>query len=109
MLPFAFFCGDLKSLGHRNRRLQVARVSLHSGMLRERANRRDLTFEDMMQADFILYLRDQLHENGNHLRTWFPDSLLYASGRHLPFEIFARAQSARVFDQIKVLLGITSK
>jgi hypothetical protein len=109
MVSFSFFCGDLRSLEIRNQRLQLARTSVHSDLLRERSNRPDLTFEEMMQADFVLYLRDQLHEDRDYPRTWFPYSLLYAAGRERPFELFARAQSVRVFDQMKVLLGITGK
>lgn len=109
MLPFNFFCGDLRILEHRNRRLQLESLSVHSDMLMERANRRDLTLEELMQADFSLYLRDQLHEDRVHYRVWFPHTLLFAAGRHQPFEIFIRAQSSTFFDQMKISLGVTGK
>lgn len=65
-------------------------------LIRDRANRQDLSHEDMMQADLVLHLRARIdRERGRmtdrlHL-SWYPDSLLYAQNRARPFQLFARA------------------
>jgi hypothetical protein len=86
-------------------------------MMKDRAKRHDLPFSDIMQADFVLYLRTELQplpeEQSPHV--WFPHTLLYATADPVydafspPFEIFARAQSVSYFDELKVVLGIGNK
>lgn len=61
-----------------------------------------------MQADLILFVRNEVSprdEDYPHAR-WYPHSLVYASDRSKPFEIFARAQSKAYFDSVKVALGV---
>jgi len=111
LVPYTFFRGYLKSLEYRNQRLSLRRVSVMSDLLNQRAKRPDLTFNDVMQADLVLYVRDELRSNEENypFSSWYPHTLLYASHRHTPFEIFARAQSIKYFDQMKTALAITSK
>ena len=61
-----------------------------------------------MQADLILFVRNEVSprdEDYPHAR-WYPHSLVYASDRSKPFEIFARAQAKASFDSVKVALGV---
>lgn len=111
LVPFTFFRGYLKSLKYRNQRLQQRRLSIKSDLLSQRAKRRDVTFDDVMQADFILFIRDQLrHREDNYpYDHWFPDALLYAGRRHRSFEMFVRAESTKYFNRLKVVLGVSSK
>ena len=111
LVPFTYFRNYLQSLEYRNRRLNLQRTDLMADLIKERAKRRDLTFEDIMQADFILYIRHQLNgQEGDYSRhSWFPVTLLYAAERYQPFEIFARAQSAKYFDRIRTALGVSHK
>ena len=60
-----------------------------------------------MQADFVLFLRDNLDRPDK--RSWWPETLLFASPHTGPFEVFARSQSLGYFNRVKVLLGIDSK
>jgi hypothetical protein len=111
LVPFTYFRNYLQSLEYRNQRLNLQRTDLVADLIKERAKRTDLTFDDIMQADFILYIRHQLNDQeGDHARhSWFPVTLLYAAERYQPFEIFARAQSAKYFDRIRTALGVSHK
>lgn len=115
VVPFTFFRTYLQSLEHRNRRLERRRMDPTADLIKERAERSDLTFEDVLQADFVLYIRHQLNPGkGNYsCHSWFPVTLVYVAdngaGRYQPFEIFARAQSAKYFDRIKIALGVSHK
>lgn len=106
MYPYKFFREYLKSFEIRNRRLSLRRLSLRADILKQRAASSGLDFKYMMAADFVLYLRSS---NGEIWRSWFPDTLLYATNRFPPFESFARAKSARYFERIKPLLGVEDK
>jgi len=111
MLGFTSFCCHVSSLDYRNQRLKLNRVSLMADMLRDRAKRTDINFEDISQADFLLFLRDALHPNDklNAYGNWYPDTLLFSGHRGLPFELFARGQSSKYFEELKVALGISGK
>jgi hypothetical protein len=111
LVPFTFFQTSLRSLEFRNRRLSLRRLSLISDIIKERAKRSDLTLEDIMQTDFLLFLRSEFRPKTDDypLSYWFPESLLYATERHYPFEIFARAQSFKFFEQLIIALGISNK
>jgi hypothetical protein len=63
-----------------------------------------------MQADFLLYLRDAIDSirfDGRR-QTYFPHTLMTYSEFGDVFELFARAESQKYFDEIKSILGISS-
>jgi hypothetical protein len=111
MLPFIFFFNHLRSLEHRNQRLKLNRLSLQSDFLTNRATLSELRLDDLFQADFVLLIRCDLHPVAERWvrDRWWPETLLYADRHHGPLEIFARAQSKRYFDGLKVALGIEDK
>lgn len=84
---------------------QLLGVNENAELLRQRANRKDISLEDIMQADLVLYLRDELLMFRG--ASWFPYSLLLFPYR--PFELFLRAESKRFFAVLKVVLGIEDK
>lgn len=84
----------------RGQRMQ--RLSARADLLKQRAETADVKFSQIMQADFILFMRAEIEENGR----WWPESLMYSSNAYGPFEIFSRSQSKTYFDKVKVLLGI---
>ena len=98
----------MPSLEDRKKRLGLRRLSLRAGMLKERCVGVGIEFRELMQADFILFMRDGI-EHPDSGSGWRPETLLYAHHQHSPCEILARAQSAREFDKVKVLLGVDSK
>jgi SEFIR domain len=53
----------------RKERLKLRRLSIVSDMLRDRATRKDLQFDDLMQAEFVLILYSILHSPH---RVWSP-------------------------------------
>ncbi len=78
-----------------------------SKLLRERASHTELTFEHLMEADFVLFLRSILHREEFDW-FWFPKTLTGAR-YHALFPLFAKAESRRGFDNLRVLLGVESK
>jgi len=111
MKSYQLFRVYLKSLEYRNSRLKLQKLSLHADMLKERAVGTGVTFERIMQADFIVYLRDCLDTlKGNSSQYWWPVTLLYRSFHNQrPFEVFARAESTQYFGSLLTMLDIKNK
>lgn len=110
LVPFNIFRTYHYSLDNRNRRLNMRRLSLTADLLIEkRAYRRDITKIDLMQADFIIWLRSEIVTPSTEWLRWWPDTLLYSHYYSQPFEIFARSKSIAFFEKIKPLLAITNK
>jgi len=107
MVSFIVFSKGMRSFEHRNKRLELRRLSLRADLLKERCSGTGVEFRDLMQADFVLYLRTDLEAEGDFGR-WWPETLLYLGHFHSPFEIFARAVSKKYFDKVKCLLAIDS-
>jgi len=78
--------------------------SIEAKYIHQRAVRKDINFEDLTQADFILYLLHNIDKEENHWGySWFP-KLLTISYKNTPFEMFLRSQSLRFFDKFRVCL-----
>jgi len=107
MVSFEVFRQHMRSFDTRNQRLGLRRLSVRADLLKERCTGVPVDFRDLMQADFILFMRDHLHQ-GNNWR-WWPETLLYADRYSRPFEVFARSGSTRYFERAKILLGVDSK
>lgn len=103
----------LHSFEHRNKRLSLRRLSLLADTYSKRAKSEIVSFEDIMQADFTLYIHYLIAaEDTNNdwmMKRWWPDTLLYARNYRHPFEIYVRSESARYFDKVKIMLGINNK
>jgi len=112
MVPFTVFSEHLASLDHRNKRLQLRRVSIHADLLIERSKTPGIGIKDqqLMQSDFVLFIRDSLSSiNTGSRQSWNPFTLLYAQRLIAPFEIFARAQSRKYFVKLRSLFDISQK
>lgn len=110
MVPFPILHKDLQSLETRNERRQLRRLSLRADLLEQRSKASGLTFQEMMQADFVLFIRaslDNLRLERRH--SWIPDTLIYAERQYGPFEIFARSQSTQYFNKIREIFDIDKK
>jgi SEFIR domain len=101
MQDFQVFWSHSKTLEARQQRLGQ-KSCLQSVLLKERSSGQPVSFDHLMTADFILYVRSRM-DDGNRW-PWFPFTSLYIS-RYQPMELFARAQSARYFTKIRPLLG----
>lgn len=109
LVPFSIFRNYLESLEGRNKRLELRRLSLHSDLLKQRSNNPSLPFRYLIQADVVLFIRDCLDvlRQGRY-RGWWPETLLYTNYSGAT-EIFARAESKRYFEKLRVMFDIESK
>jgi len=109
MVPFSVFQHHLASLEYRNNRLKLKRLSVRADLLSERCKGVGLEFRQLMQADFILFMRDLLN-HPDRMFHWFPETLLYIGrGSSTAFEVFAWSKSSAYFENAKKLLGIKNK
>lgn len=112
MVPFGVFRKLTRSLDHRNERLKLRRLSLRADMLTERSKTSGITFRQLMQADFVLFIRDSLDAmRGEGRQNWWPITIVFAEEiqRSGPFEVFARAQSSEYFHRLKRMFDIERK
>ena len=94
---------------YRNNRLNLRRLSVEADILSKRADRIDINFENIMQADFVLALLS-VFDNSNRYEYWFPRTLVYRTRRNSkPFELFKRAESERHFNSLRELFMIRDK
>lgn len=106
MVSFEVIRKYTESLQERNDRLNLRRLSIRADLLQERCKGVGINFQQIMQADFVIFMRDQLdHPNGPWF--WWPETLLFV--RHSVFEIFGRSTSNAYFNRVKALLGIAKK
>ena len=107
MVSFSVFRQYVESLEYRNKRLDLRRLSLRADFLKERCQTTGIDFRYLMQTDFVLFMRAELHAE-NSVDRWFPETLPCLGHFHSPFEIFARAESKQYFEKIKCLFDIQS-
>lgn len=110
MQPFTIFRNHLQSLKSRNERLKLSRMSLHADLLRERAETSGVLWRDLMQADFVMFMRDSLAAWDEERRPgWYPETLIFYEEFGGSFEVFARAESKAYFNKMKGMIGVSTK
>lgn len=109
MISFSKFRSYCQSLEYRKDRLKLNRLSLKSDLFKERSEGMGIKFEQLMQSDFILYLRSSIDYRSYSDLRWYPDTLLYARNRYKPFELFARAQSKDYMSKLHILFNLDDK
>lgn len=95
----------VNSLEHRNKRLNLNRLSLHADILKQRCKHSGFEFKQLLQADFTLFLRLDIVSLNRYYR-WYPVTLVYTTHYPRTFEIYARASSKIYFEKIKCILSI---
>lgn len=104
-LAFTAFCADDSSI-------EVYDYGQSTGvvghLLRERASHGELNFQRLTEANFVLYLRSILHRASEYHWIWFPRTLTHARF-HEVFPFFAKGESRRGFETLKVLLKVANK
>lgn len=105
MVGFNVFREYMKSLDHRNTRLELNRLSVRADMLEQRSKGSGVEFRHLMQADFVIFMRAEI-ESEDYYSKWWPETLLYVGRFHSAFEIFARSVSKKYFNKVKCLLNI---
>jgi hypothetical protein len=87
---------------------EMRRLSLRADLLEKRSHSSGIKFAQVMQADFMLFLRAA--SLGGAEGNWYPESLLYATFRFRgPFEVFARSESEAYFKKLAPAVGLSSK
>jgi hypothetical protein len=110
MVGFSYIRKPIRALDYRNNRLNLRRLSLRADLLEQRSKSSGLAFLQLMQADFVLYIRDCLDILKElDFQSWWPETMVYIERHRGPFEIFARAQSKEYFDRIKCMFEIENK
>lgn len=110
MRSYGIFRNNLESLNHRNNRLKLRRLSVHADLLKERCTDSGLSFNHLMQADFLLYLTEAIQSlKEDRRQEWWPETLVFKSFHGGTFEMFLRAESTDYFNKIAPTLGIKSK
>ncbi len=108
MVSFRVFRQYMESLEYRNKRLKKNRLSIRADLLSKRCTNSQIKFRHLMQADFVLFLRDHLQSSIDDFH-WWPETLIFADRLFEPFEIFIRSQSKEYFNRAKKLFDIETK
>ncbi|WP_187625513.1 toll/interleukin-1 receptor domain-containing protein [Pseudomonas congelans] len=104
----SIFSWHLHSLEFRNKSLKLGKTSLTATLLKERSGTDGIAFDDLMQADFLLYLRARINlDDGldSTLTYWWPDTAVYVSHHAEAFEVFLRAASAEYYEKLKPIFN----
>jgi hypothetical protein len=106
LVDFRALFAPAPSLRQRNERLKLNRLSVKADLLQQGATFKDITFDQFMQADFVLMIMSVLAPPVR--RAWYPSSLVYA-GYSSSFELFLRASSHSYFAELAKLLNVKDK
>lgn len=105
---FTEFSVDESLLKHRSDSRGRNRRSPRADLLKERLSGTGVQIDRLIQADFVLFLRHRLHHNGRYYG-WAPQLFHLINHWQSPFELFARAQSARELNRLLPLLGLNNR
>ena len=108
LCEFTVFRQYLNSLEVRNRKLDLRRLSLAADILKQRTASSGTKFLNIMEVDFILFLRADL-ANFDNFNRWWPDTLVYLGFDYRTFEMFERSRSTRYFKRIQPFLANITK
>jgi hypothetical protein len=106
MTTFSFLNRQIGSLERRNQRLDLRRRSLQADMVKTRSDAGGRPFIDVMQADFLLFIRSLAMQDT--YRRWYPETLVYMGHGQQPFQIFGRCVSKSYAERVLPLLGFDS-
>jgi hypothetical protein len=80
------------------------RLSVMADLLHDRADRKDIRFADLVQADVICCIAESV---GTAYMHWYPRSLIYCHDVGT-LELFTRAASKDGFEPLRTLLGVST-
>jgi len=111
MRKFGVFYNQLNSFEHRKQRLKLNRKSIYADFIKEFSLASGVSFNNIMQADFLLFIADGVAalKGDERRQEWWAETLVYRGYGVSTFELFARSESSSYFDKIKLCLGVTSK
>jgi len=102
---FRHFVSSLNE--HRNKKLQLNRVSVTADTIKQRATEK-FNFEILIEADVLLHYISLLFPNNlsNYGGYWFPETSCY---RFYKLRVLSKTISERYFNNVKVLFGVQTK
>lgn len=103
-VDYTIFREHIESLEYRNKRLGLLRLSLRADLLEQRSKISAIPFRNIMQADFVCFLRADLGRVSRY-SGWWPETLIYTHRQYAAFEIFARSTSKTYLAKIIKLIG----
>ncbi len=106
-MSFGAFRIPTESFDLRNRRLDSKRTSLRADLLEQRARNTRNQFSQVMEADFVCFLRNEIIK-GNTMKVWWPETLLYTFKQYGPFDLFLRASSKKALPALLKILGASN-
>ncbi|MEO8072468.1 MAG: SEFIR domain-containing protein [Acidobacteriota bacterium] len=112
LLSFTKFNTYSEALRDYNQRQSRQAYSIEASFIHKRATRSDIRFENLMEADFLLFLIYKIDDKENTYgfwNSWYPVTQAFAEYRNNPFEIFLRSQSRKFFNKFKTCLRNSSK
>ena len=101
---FSRLGGHIKSMDHRNQRLNLRRISLHSDLIKEVCEASGLAFREFMQADLLVFVRAL-----NKMDHWWPASLLYVVDASGSLPLYIRAANNYSAPAFLKALGLSGK
>jgi hypothetical protein len=101
---FRIYLGSLNE--YRNSRLKLNRLSVHADIIKEHYAGHTVSFDRAMEADFLLYIRASINPTKAGRSGWYPTTSVWAERRFRPFEIFARAESAKFAASMLGVFGL---
>ncbi len=108
--PFSTFAQYTKFLKDRNSRLKLGKKSLRASILEENSKGPGIEFRYVIQADLVLFLRDNISELHDFWLRWYPYTMhSVMTYNSAPFETFVRCSSSKYFEKAKIILGVKSK
>lgn len=105
MVSYLGFREYAPSFDQRNSRLKLNRKSVRADLLHDRSAGSGIDFVQVMQADFLAYIRAEILSSTGY-GGWWPENLIYSFNIRGAFELFARSSSKLYFNRIKFLLGV---
>ncbi len=107
MMSFANFSQPLSSMPLRAQRENTGNSLLHAQILKGRTAGTGFRFDDLMQADLLLWLRSRSDiDIGRSVGQWDAVTLVLLQRFAPSFEVFLRAESHEYFEYLRVLLDI---
>lgn len=107
---FHVFGPHLRFLDHRNARLKLNRLSLKADLFKERSRADYASFDELIQADLVLFLRDSLDAvRLDTSQMWYPETLVYTTHWPKPCLLFVRCEEKEYFGRAKKAIGLASK
>lgn len=109
---YELFYFHLQSLEGRNRRLSLNRISLHGELIRNSCSSTEYSWENLIEADFILYYIQNIQSLQKTANTpyfgWYPITTAFTRFSNPRIPLFQRLKSKTHFNDIKTLFSIDS-